>query len=405
MKKKIYLSLAKISGHEIEYVTDAIESNWIVPLGPNVDGFEEDLERYLETDKQKVVALSSGTAAIHLALLQMGVGEGDEVICQSFTFTASANPIIYQHATPVFVDSEPDTWNMSPEHLRAAIEDRILKTGKKPKAIVIVHLFGMPAKMDEIMAIASEFGIPVLEDAAEALGAEYKGRRCGKLGDYGVLSFNGNKIITTSGGGALICPDEESAIKTKYYATQARENRPYYHHTEVGYNYRMSNISAGIGRGQMRALKKFVARRREVQQIYEEFLGNIPGITVHRAPSPEYNSNYWLPAILIDPEISGVSNKDIYKALENDLIESRPLWKPLHLQPVFEKYPFYGDGTSENLFEKGLCLPSGSSVTNDDLIRIINVIKQQIKIENKRSIRLKHFFSKTHKINQTAAIW
>ncbi|HMM16028.1 MAG TPA: aminotransferase class I/II-fold pyridoxal phosphate-dependent enzyme, partial [Petrimonas sp.] len=240
MKKKIYLSLAKISGHEIEYVTDAIESNWIVPLGPNVDGFEEDLERYLETDKQKVVALSSGTAAIHLALLQMGVGEGDEVICQSFTFTASANPIIYQHATPVFVDSEPDTWNMSPEHLRAAIEDRILKTGKKPKAIVIVHLFGMPAKMDEIMAIASEFGIPVLEDAAEALGAEYKGRRCGKLGDYGVLSFNGNKIITTSGGGALICPDEESAIKTKYYATQARENRPYYHHTEVGYNYRMS---------------------------------------------------------------------------------------------------------------------------------------------------------------------
>lgn len=402
MKKKIYLSLAKVSGHELEYVADAIESNWVVPLGPNVDGFEEDLERYLETDKQKVVALSSGTAAIHLALLQMGVGEGDEVICQSFTFTASANPIIYQHATPVFVDSEPDTWNMSPEHLRAAIEDRILQTGKKPKAIIVAHLFGMPAKMDEIMAIAQEYEIPVLEDAAEALGAEYKGRRCGKLGDFGVLSFNGNKIITTSGGGALVCPDEAIADKTKYYATQARENRPYYHHIEVGFNYRLSNISAGFGRGQMKALSKFVARRREVQQIYEEFLGNIPGITVHRAPAPEYRSNYWLPAILIDPEISGTSVIEINKALEDDLIESRYLWKPLHLQPVFEKYPYYGNGTCENLFEKGLCLPSGSSVTNDDIIRVINVIKRQIKSKNKRIKRLKQFFNKALKISRTA---
>jgi dTDP-4-amino-4,6-dideoxygalactose transaminase len=374
MNKKIWLSLAHMGGHEQKFIHEAFDTNWVVPLGPNVNGFEKDLRGYLNDDVH-VVALSSGTAAIHLALVQLGVGPGDEVICQSFTFAASANPIKYLGATPVFIDSESDTWNMSPNHLREAIVDRITKTGKKPKAIIPVHLYGMPAKMDEIMAIADDFEIPVLEDSAEALGSEYKGKRCGTFGEFACLSFNGNKMITTSGGGALVCSTEEEAKRAVFYATQARDNAPHYQHSKIGYNYRMSNICAGIGRGQMMVLDDHVARRRAIHELYKKELSGIAGISVFDNPSSEFNSNHWLTCIIVDPEVAGFSREDIRLKMESENIETRPLWKPMHLQPVFEGTPFYGDGTSEALFDKGLCLPSGSSLTDDDILRVVDVIK------------------------------
>ena len=374
MNKRVWLSLAHMGGHEQKFIQEAFDTNWVVPLGPNVNGFEQDLRGYLN-DNVNVVALSSGTAAIHLALIQLGVGPGDEVICQSFTFAASANPIKYLGATPVFIDSEGDTWNMSPKHLQEAIVDRITKTGKKPKAIIPVHLYGMPAQMDEIMAIADDFEIPVLEDAAEALGSEYKGKRCGTFGEFACLSFNGNKMITTSGGGALVCSTEEEAKRAMFYATQARDNAPHYQHSKIGYNYRMSNICAGIGRGQMMVLDDHVARRRAIHELYKKELSGIAGISVFDNPSSEFNSNHWLTCIIVDPEVAGFSREDIRLKMESENIETRPLWKPMHLQPVFEGTPFYGDGTSEALFDKGLCLPSGSSLSDDEILRVVAVIK------------------------------
>lgn len=386
MNKRIYLSLAHMSGKEQDFIKQAFNTNWVAPLGPNVNGFEELLEQFLINDSnssdfllgncqfKKVVALSSGTAALHLGLIQLGVRPGDDVICQSFTFAASANPILYLGANPVFVDSEPDTWNINPILLREAIKDRLEKTGKLPKAIIPVHLYGMPAKMDEIMAIAGYYNIPVLEDAAEALGSEYKGRKCGVFGEFGVLSFNGNKIITTSGGGALVCQTKEAAERTMFYATQARENAPHYQHEHVGYNYRMSNICAGIGRGQMTVLEQFIKRRREIHALYAALLRKAPGITVHRAPSGDYRSNYWLTCILVDPDKAGCTREDIRLRLAEQDIETRPLWKPMHLQPVFSQAPFYGDGTSEHLFDIGLCLPSGPTLTDDDICRVVNAV-------------------------------
>ncbi len=373
MSERIWLSLAHMGGHEQKFIQEAFDTNWVVPLGPNVDGFEADLREYLN-DEVHLVALSSGTAAIHLALVQLGVTRDDEVICQSFTFSASANPIAYQGAKPVFVDSEPDTWNMSPEFLREAIEDRIAKTGKKPKAIIPVHLYGMPAKMDEITTIANEHGIPVLEDAAEALGSEYKGKRCGTFGEFACLSFNGNKMITTSGGGALVCRTEDEAKQTKFYATQARDNAPHYQHSRIGYNYRMSNICAGIGRGQMMVLDDHVARRRAIHSLYKKELSQVPGITVFDNPSEAFNSNHWLTCIVVNPQVAGFTREDIRLAMDSANIETRPLWKPMHLQPVFSGCPFYGDGTSEKLFNDGLCLPSGSSLTDEDIHRVVSVI-------------------------------
>lgn len=376
MNERIWLSLAQMSGREQSFIKEAFDTNWVVPLGPNVNGFENDLSIFLG-GKSHVVALSSGTAALHLALIQLGVGQGDEVICQSFTFAASANPIAYQGATPVFVDSEADTWNMSPTCLEEAIKDRLQKTGKLPKAIIPVHLYGMPAKMDEIMNVASYYDIPVLEDAAEALGSEYKGRKCGAFGEFGVLSFNGNKMITTSGGGALVCRTEEEAKRTMFFATQAREDAPHYQHEHIGYNYRMSNICAGIGRGQMTVLNDYIARRRAIHLLYTKLLRNIPGVSVLQNPSVYFNSNYWLTCIQIDPEIAGFSREDVRLHLEELNIESRPLWKPMHLQPVFSKAPFYGDGTSEHLFDWGLCLPSGSSLTDTDIHRVVDAIQRK----------------------------
>lgn len=375
MKKRINLSLAKMSGHEQKYIQEAFDTNWVVPLGPNVNAFEQSLADYLGGEK-KVVALSSGTAALHLALIQLGVGPGDEVICQSFTFAASANPIKYLGATPVFVDSEEDTWNMSPGFLREAVEDRIALTGRKPKAIIPVHLYGMPARMDEIMAIAGEYQIPVLEDAAEAIGSEYRGQRCGTFGEFACLSFNGNKMITTSGGGALVCRTEAEAKRTMFFATQARDNAPHYQHSEIGYNYRMSNICAGIGRGQMLVLDGHVARRREIHRLYKSRLSGYPGITVFDNPSPEFRSNHWLTCITADPTQAGLSREEIRLRMEAANIETRPLWKPMHLQPVFKDAPYYGTNVAEDLFEKGLCLPSGSSLTEEDLERIFSVFEE-----------------------------
>lgn len=377
--KHIHLSLAHMSGKEEEFIHEAFLTNWVVPLGPNVDGFENDLATWLgekSASPLHVVALSSGTAAIHLALVMLGVGPGDEVICQSFTFAASANPIVYQGATPVFVDSEPGTWNMDPELLRQAIDDRLRATGKLPKAIIPVHLYGTPARMDEINSVASAYGIPVVEDAAEALGSEYNGSYCGTFGTYGALSFNGNKMITTSGGGALICPDEESARRVKFYATQARENFPYYQHEQIGYNYRLSNISAGIGRGQMYVLDEHIARRRAIHALYVEKLKNTPGITVMQPRSNvDLHPNYWLSTILINPQEAGFTYQELSARLTAADIESRPLWKPMHLQPVFAKAPAYVNGVSEALFAQGLCLPSGPMVTDEDVDRIIEIIK------------------------------
>lgn len=372
MHPKIWLSSPHMGEKEFEYVKEAFDTNWIAPLGPHVNGFEEDLQSYLG-EQVHVAALSAGTAALHLALVQLGVQHGDEVICQSMTFSASANPIKYQGATPVFVDSEPDTWNMDPDHLREAIKDRFAK-GKKPRAIIAVHLYGMPAKMDEIMAIAQEYQISVIEDAAEALGSSYKSQRMGTFGDFGVLSFNGNKIITTSGGGALASKNDEWIKQTRFLATQARDAAPHYQHSHVGYNYRMSNVCAAIGRGQMVVLNDRVNRRREINQYYRKALGDIPNISFLSEPSGDYFSNHWLTAVIVDhPK---VSREDIRLHLETDNIESRPLWKPMHMQPVFEDAPFYGDGTSEHLFEKGLCLPSGSNLTEADLKRVVGKVKE-----------------------------
>lgn len=377
--KHIHLSLAHMSGKEEEFIHEAFLTNWVVPLGPNVDGFENDLATWLgekSASPLHVVALSSGTAAIHLALVMLGVGPGDEVICQSFTFAASANPIVYQGATPVFVDSEPGTWNMDPELLRQAIDDRLRTTGKLPKAIIPVHLYGTPARMSEINSIAAAYGIPVVEDAAEALGSEYNGSYCGTFGTYGALSFNGNKMITTSGGGALICPDEESARRVKFYATQARENFPYYQHEQIGYNYRLSNISAGIGRGQMYVLDEHITRRRAIHALYVEKLKNTPGITVMQPRSNvDLHPNYWLSTILVNPQEAGFTYQELSARLTAADIESRPLWKPMHLQPVFAKAPAYVNGVSEALFAQGLCLPSGPMVTDEDVDRIVEIIK------------------------------
>ena len=348
----------------------------LTPTGPNVNAFEKALRDFLiENGEKQVVALSAGTAALHLGLILLGVGEGDEVICQSFTFSASANPIAYQRATPVFVDSEKDTWNMDPVLLEEAIKDRLEKTGRLPKVIIPVHLYGMPGKLDEILEVAKRYDIPVLEDSAEALGSEYKGQKCGTFGEFGALSFNGNKIITTSGGGALVCPSEERAKRALFYATQAREQAPHYQHEKIGYNYRMSNICAGIGRGQMFVLEDHVARRREIHDLYVKLLGGVKGVKVMCQPEGgDFDSNYWLTCITVEPMEAGFTREDVRLALDADNIESRPLWKPMHLQPVFKDAPFYGNGTSERLFEIGLCLPSGPMLTDEDIERVGQVI-------------------------------
>lgn len=369
--QKIWLSSPHMGGTEQNYVNEAFESNWVAPLGPNVTGFENDLEKYIGQDSH-IGALSSGTAALHLGLIILGVKAGDEVICQSMTFSASANPIMYQGATPIFVDSEKETWNLCPIALEEAIVDRIAK-GNKPKAIIAVHLYGMPYKADEIHAVANKYQIPVLEDSAEALGSHYKKQKCGTFGEIGVLSFNGNKIITTSGGGAIVAKNAAVKDKAVFLSTQARDNAPHYQHSEVGYNYRMSNICAGIGRGQMEVLDKHIALRRKMNEFYIDYFKNINGVTVLSEPSDDYFSNHWLSAIIVDPEkTQGKNREDLRLALEKANIESRPLWKPMHLQPVYEKYPYYGKGVAEELFEKGLCLPSGSNLTSDDRSRIVN---------------------------------
>ena len=371
MNTRIFLSFPHLGGNEMQYINEAFRESWVVPLGPNVDEFERRLETYLSASN--VVALSAGTAALHLGLVELGVTAGDEVLCQSFTFAASANPVKYQGANPVFVDSEPDTWDMSPDALERAIIDRKRVTGRYPKAIVVVHLYGMPAKMSEIMAIAARYNIPVLEDAAEALGSTYKGRKCGTIGNFGALSFNGNKIITTSGGGALICPNDEAERHVKFLATQAREPMPYYYHKEIGYNYRLSNISAGIGCGQMEHIAERVARRREIHALYAKGLASLPGITVHTEPTADAVSNFWLTTILLDDSLQ-FSPEDLRQALEAENIESRRLWRPMNMQPVYADAPFYGDGCAERLFNRGLCLPSGSILTDEEIARVVDCI-------------------------------
>jgi dTDP-4-amino-4,6-dideoxygalactose transaminase len=371
MKPKIWLSSPHMGGTEQGYVNEAFDTNWVAPLGPNVDNFEKDLSEFVG-GHMHVAALSSGTAAIHLALILLGVQPGDEVICQSMTFSASANPIAYLGATPVFVDSETQTWNMSPRYLEEAIKDRLAK-GKKVKAIIPVHLYGMPANLDEILAIAANYDIPVIEDAAEALGSSLNGRMCGTFGTMSILSFNGNKIITTSGGGALVSPDKALVDKARFLATQARDAAPHYQHSHIGYNYRMSNICAGIGRGQMEVLKDRVAQRRYAYNQYYEHYSNNPGISFVTEPQGYY-SNRWLTAVLIDPAQAGFDREQLRLMMEADNIESRPLWKPMHMQPVFAHAPFYGDGTAEKLFENGLCLPSGSNLMDEDFERIFSVM-------------------------------
>ena len=434
MGKRVLLCLAHMSGKEIDFIKEAFADNWVVPLGPNVNGFEEDLRSFLmasdcgekesckynDTNSElygklnpQVAALSAGTAAVHLALTAVGVKSGDEVMVQSFTFCASSHPVTYLGGVPVFVDSERDTWNMDPELLDQAIADRVEKTGKKPKAIVIVHLYGMPAKLDEIAKVAAKWDIPVIEDAAEAFGSEYACRRCGTFGHFGILSFNGNKMITTSGGGALVCPNEESRKKIMFLATQARENYPYYQHEEIGFNYRMSNICAGIGRGQMTILNEHIAHHRHIQKLYEELFAGVKGLEMHCNPDEKFNSNYWLCTLTIDPALKVKGMDKAYKAsssspvggvaavtmeaknlttscqpndnvealrlaLDAEGIESRPLWKPMHLQPVYANNPAYVNGVSEELFKIGLCLPAGPWVTDEDVKRIVDVIKSNL---------------------------
>ena len=373
MEEQIKLSLPHLAGNENKYVKDAIDSTWITPLGPYVNRFEELLDEYL--GENNVVALSAGTAAIHLALAIIGVGKGDEVICQSMTFSASANPIVYLGGSPVFVDSEPMTWNMDPALLRTAIEERIKLTSRKPKAIIVVHLYGMPAKMDEIMKIAAEYDIPVVEDAAEAIGSEYDGHKCGTIGRFGILSFNGNKMITTSGGGALICPDKESARRALFLATQARENRPYYYHETIGYNYRLSNVSAAIGCAQMEELDWRVNRRRAIHGIYAEALRDNPVVSVHNNPDNTFNSNYWLSTILLD-DASPVSADDLRRKLASHNIETRLLWRPMHMQPVYKDAPAYVNGVSERLFDHGLCLPSSTTLSDEQIKYVAQLINR-----------------------------
>ena len=375
MDKRIYLCLAHMSGKEISFIQEAFDTNWVVPLGPNVNAFEQDLERFVGQDK-KVVALSAGTAAVHLALLACGVGQGDEVIVQSFTFCASSHPVTYLGATPVFVDSEADTWNMDPVLLEQAIRERIDKTGRKPKAIVPVALYGMPYKIDQIMSVADKYGIPVIEDAAEGFGSKFDGQVLGTFGKYGVLSFNGNKMITTSGGGALLCHTEEEAQRVKFYATQAREPFPWYQHEQIGYNYRLSNVSAGIGRGQMRVVDNHIAHRRAIHRLYTELLAGLPGITVvEPKKSTMFLPNYWLTTIKVDSNETSFSALQLMQHLAKADIETRPLWKPLHLQPVFSSSPTYVNGVSEALFNCGLCLPSGSMMTCEDVMRVADAIR------------------------------
>ncbi len=413
-KNRIYLCLAHMSdtGREQEYIQEAFDTNWVVPLGPNVNGFEADLEAFVG-GLRKVVALSSCTAALHLALLQLGVGHGDEVLCQSFSFCASTNPVVYCGATPVFVDSEPDTWNLSPELLETAIKDRIEKTGNKPKAIIVVDLYGIPANWDELERIGAKYDIPIIEDAANALGSNYKGRPCGTFGSLATFSFNGNKMITTSGGGALLCNDEEMKSHTIFLATQAREAYPYYQHEAIGYNYRMSNICAGIGRGQMTVLDEHINHHKHVFELYKELLKDVEGIEVHGNPDARYDSNFWLNTITIDPSVRVKGQENAYKTvvqgavggaagvvhasesahtdcepnanvealrviLDQAGIEARPLWKPMHKQPVYKDAPAYVNGVSEALFKVGMCLPSGPYVTDDDVHYIVDCIKGAI---------------------------
>jgi len=373
MNSKIWLSSPHMGGNEQKYVQEAFDTNWVAPLGPNVNGFEMDLEKYLG-DNAKVACLTSGTAALHLALVLSGVTLGDDVLCQSFTFSASANPIKYQGANPVFVDSEKDTWNMCPRSLEEAIKKGIEK-GKKPKAIIVVHLYGMPAKMDEIQAISKRYDITLIEDAAEALGSTYKGQKCGTFGDFGVLSFNGNKIITTSGGGALVCKNDAAKQKAVFLATQARDNAPHYQHSEIGYNYRMSNIVAGIGRGQMEVLDKHISYRRNNNQFYQEIFKEVKGVTIFREPTNDFFSNHWLSCIVIDAAIAGFSREDLRFHLEKENMESRPFWKPMHLQPDVNHCDYFGETVAENFFENGLCLPSGSNLRESDRKRISEAIK------------------------------
>lgn len=370
---KIWLSSPHMGGTEQNYIQEAFDANWVAPLGPNVNGFENDLETYLCNHSQ-VGALSSGTAAIHLGLILLGVNAGDEVICQSMTFSASANPILYLGATPIFIDSEEQTWNICPVALEQAIQDRI-SIGKKPKAIIAVHLYGVPYQIEAVRAVADRYQIPILEDSAEALGSAYKGQKCGTFGDIGILSFNGNKIITTSGGGAIVTQTAALKEKAIFYATQSRDNAPHYQHSEIGYNYRMSNICAGIGRGQMEVLDEHVALRRQMHDFYVTVFASIEGVEVFATPNDDYFSNYWLSAITIDTsKTNGITAETLRLALETENIESRPLWKPMHLQPIFSNCPYYGSNVAENLFDNGLCLPSGSNLTDNDRERIASVI-------------------------------
>lgn len=372
---KIWLSSPHMGGTEQRFVQEAFDTNWIAPLGPNVTGFELDLENYLK-EPVCVGALSSGTSAIHLGLILLGITKGDVVLVQTNTHNASVNPILYQGATPIFIDSEAETWNLCPIVLEEAIIDRIAK-GKKPKAIIAVHLYGVPYQIEAIRALADRYQIPILEDSAEALGSSYKGQKCGTFGDIGVLSFNGNKIITTSGGGAIVTKTRALKEKAVFYATQSRDAAPHYQHSEIGYNYRMSNICAGIGRGQMDVLDAHVANRRAMHDFYENLVDEIPGLTVFSVPNADYFANYWLSAILINPsETNGITRETLRLAFEAENIESRPLWKPMHLQPVFEHYPYYGSNVAESLFENGLCLPSGSNLSDQDRERITKVVKQ-----------------------------
>ena len=373
MAGRIFLSEPHMGGGELDFIHEAFATNWIGSLGPHVTAFEQELAVY--TGSKAVSCVSSGTAAIHLALILSGVSAGDEVLCSSFTFAASANPIVYQRATPVFVDSEPTTWNIDPDLLEKAIKDRLAK-GKMPKALILVHLYGMPARLDRIMDICNQYGITLIEDAAEALGSKFKGRQLGTYGRMGVISFNGNKIITTSSGGALLANDPELCQKATFLATQARDNFPYYHHTHIGYNYRMSNILAGIGRGQLRVLDQRVEARRKIFFAYKKFFSSISGVTLLEEPDSNYFSNHWLTTIVLDPGQIRVTPDDLRLALEKENIESRPLWKPMHLQPVFRDCPAYVNGVSEYLFEHGLCLPSSSTLSDEDLARVTHCIQQ-----------------------------